>query len=119
MIWDKQQIQFPNKEWIMLLWRYLDITDVVIPEFGNWCLFPSVWYDREHTLVSSSLAYTVVDIESFQTGLAEDISMRMKCSFEPGNNVQNEDRIRFVVADKVTRAFPLVATNGASIKSMS
>jgi hypothetical protein len=42
----------------------------------------------------------------------------MKCSFEPGNNVQNEDRIRFVVADKVTITFPLVATNGASIKSM-
>jgi hypothetical protein len=32
-----------------------------------------------------------------------------------GNNVQNEDRIRFVVADKVTRIFPLVATNGASL----
>jgi hypothetical protein len=55
LIWNEQQIQLPNKKWIISLWKY---------------------------------------------------------------NVQNEDRIRFVVADKVTRIFPLVATNGASLKSM-
>jgi hypothetical protein len=29
LIWNEQQIQFPNKEWIISLWRYLDTTDVV------------------------------------------------------------------------------------------
>ena len=75
MIWNEQQRLLPNEKWIISLWEYLDETDVVIPEFGNWCLFPSLWYDREPTLVSSSLAYTVVDIKSFQTDLAADIFM--------------------------------------------
>jgi hypothetical protein len=33
VIWNEQQIQLPNKEWIKSLWRYLDTTDVDIPEF--------------------------------------------------------------------------------------
>jgi hypothetical protein len=47
LIWNEQQIQLPNKKWIISLWKYLSIEDVVIPEFGHWCLFPSLWYDRE------------------------------------------------------------------------
>jgi hypothetical protein len=47
---NEQQRLLPNKKWIKSLWKYLDETDVVIPEFGKWCLFPSLWYDREPTL---------------------------------------------------------------------